>query len=311
MQLSTSRDNAAMKTPIRIGVDLGGTKIEIVALDSRGTELLRRRIPTPQGNYEATVNAIVALVEDVERSLNTHASVGIGIPGAVSVGTGLVKNANSTCLIGKPLQAELAARLGRAIRLENDANCFGLSEAIDGAGAGASVVFAVILGTGVGGAIVVKNNVLQGRNAIAGEWGHNPMPGPEPFLPACYCGRHGCIETFLSGPGLAADHARATGNILNAEEISLSAAQGDASCEETLVRYEQRLARALATVINVLDPDVIVLGGGVSNLDRLYTNVPRLWGEHVFSDTVATRLVKHKHGDASGVRGAAWLWPGA
>src|SRR5262245_64020072 len=231
-------------------------------------------------------------------------TVGVGIPGALSRVTGLVKNANSTWLIGKPLKEDLERAIGREVRLQNDANCFALSEATDGAGRGAEVVFGVILGTGVGGGVVVHGKVLTGPNAIAGEWGHNPLPAPQPEdlpLPACYCGRAGCIETYLSGPGLARDHEQATGKRLSAEQIASFG-------EEAVARYEERLARALASVINVLDPDVIVLGGGMSNVGRLYTEVPRLWWKHVFSDHVATRLVRNAHGDSSGVRGAAWLW---
>lgn len=274
---------------MRIGIDLGGTKTEIVALADDGAELLRERVPTPRGDYAATVATIAALVESAEAKVGAGktATVGVGIPGAESRVTGLIKNANSTWLIGKPLRADLEAALGRPVRLANDANCFALSEAVDGAAAGAKVVFGVILGTGVGGGIVVKGEVLAGANAIAGEWGHNPMPGENAGHP-CYCGRTDCIETYLSGPALAAD--------------------GGAGNEAAIQRYERRLARALAQVINILDPDVIVLGGGVSNLDRLYDRVPRLWGAWVFSDHVATRLVKNRHGDSSGVRGAAWLW---
>lgn len=276
---------------LRIGIDLGGTKTEIVALADDGRELLRERVATPRGDYAGTVAAIVGLVKSAEAKFGADktATVGVGIPGAESLATGLIKNANSTWLIGHPLCADLEAALGRPVRLANDANCFALSEATDGAAAGANVVFGVILGTGVGGGIVVYGQVLVGANAIAGEWGHNLLPGDEPVRPACYCGHSGCIETFLSGPALAAD--------------------GGAENEAAMQRYEQRLARALAQVINILDPDVIVLGGGLSNLDRLYDRVPRLWGAHVFSDAVATRLVKNRHGDSSGVRGAAWLWP--
>jgi fructokinase len=283
---------------MRIGVDLGGTKIEAIAFDG-SREVLRKRVPTPRGDYGATIAAVASLVREMGEGM-----VGIGIPGALSRVSGLVKNANSTWLIGKPLKEDLEKALQRKVRLENDANCFALSEATDGAGHGADVVFAVILGTGVGGGIVVHGRVLTGPNAIAGEWGHNPLPAPTPQdlpLPACYCGRAGCIETYLSGPGLANDHARVTGERLGAEEIV--ALQG-----ESLRRYEERLARALASVINVLDPDVIVLGGGMSNVARLYAEVPRLWSKHVFSDHVATRLVRNAHGDSSGVRGAAWLW---
>jgi len=278
---------------VRIGIDLGGTKIEGIALDHRGRELARRRVATPQGDYAGTVDAIAALVRAIESVAGQRGSVGIGIPGALSRVTGLVKNANSTCLIGRPLQGDLEAALARPVRLANDANCFALSEAVDGAGRDAHVVFGVILGTGVGGGIVVDGRVVEGANAIAGEWGHNPLPLPDagdlPLRP-CYCGRAGCIETYLSGPALERD--------------------GGVASEAACVRYEARLARALAGVINVLDPDVIVLGGGVSNVERWYANVPALWRAHVFSDHVATRLAKHVHGDSSGVRGAAWLWEG-
>jgi len=300
-----------MARPPRLGVDLGGTKIEILALDDSGVERFRRRAPTPRGDYAATLDAIAALVADAERALGARGTIGIGIPGALSRATGLVKNANSTWLIGKPLQQDLERLLAREVRLANDANCFALSEAVDGAGQGAEVVFGVILGTGVGGGIVVQGRILEGPNAIAGEWGHNPLPLPEADdlpLPACYCGRAGCVETYLSGPGLAADHRRATGEALEAVDIVAGAARGDAGCEATLARFERRLARALAGVINIVDPDVIVLGGGLSNIDRLYQRVPSIWAAHVFSDEIRTRLVRHAHGDSSGVRGAAWLW---
>ena len=289
---------------LRIGIDLGGTKIEVAALDQHGREVFRKRMPAPRGVYEDTVNAIVRLVGDAEKATGEAGSVGLGIPGMLSRVTGLVKNANSTWLIGQPLKQDLEKRLNREIRIENDANCFALSEAVDGAGQGAGVVFGVILGTGVGGGIVVGGRVVSGVNAVAGEWGHNPLPSPAPAdlpHPDCYCGRKGCIETYLSGPGLSRDHEKRTGKRLAPEEI---VALGD----ESLARYEERLARSLAGVINVLDPDVIVLGGGMSNAGRLYTEVPRLWGPHVFSDHVATRLARHAHGDSSGVRGAAWLW---
>ena len=291
--------------PLRIGVDIGGTKIEALALDAAGREVFRKRVPTPRGDYDATISAVKGLVEEIDSSSGVKGSVGIGIPGALSRATGRVKNANSTWLIGRSLKEDLERALKREIRLENDANCFALSEAVDGAGQGARVVFGVILGTGVGGGIVVDGRVLTGPNAIAGEWGHNPLPLPTDAdlpLPPCYCGRFGCIETYLSGPGLARDHQQITGVRLTPEEIV--SLQG-----ESLKRYEERLARALAAVINLLDPDVIVLGGGMSNAERLYGEVPRLWGQHVFSDRVATRLARHAHGDSSGVRGAAWLWP--
>lgn len=296
---------------IRIGVDLGGTKIEIAAIDARGAERLRRRRETPQGDYAATVAVIAGLVREAEDELGMRASVGVGMPGTLSAATGLVKNANSTCLIGRPLREDLSAALGREVRLANDANCFALSEAVDGAGAGAEVVFGVILGTGVGGGIAVGGRVLAGANGIAGEWGHNPLPLPAGHdlpLPPCYCGRSGCVETYLSGPGLARDHARAGGGLLTAVEIARRAAAGDAACEATLARYEERLARSLAQVINILDPEVIVFGGGLSSMARLYDNVPRLWAPHVFSDRIDTRLLRNRHGDSSGVRGAAWLW---
>jgi fructokinase len=296
---------------MRIGVDLGGTKIELLALDAAGREVYRKRIATPHGDYAATLRAVASLVDEAEAALGERASVGVGIPGALSRVTGLVKNSNSTCLIGKPLKQDLEAALGREVRLANDANCFALSEATDGAGRGARVVFGVILGTGVGGGIVVDGRVLVGPNSIAGEWGHNALPLPRESdlpLPKCYCGRSGCIETYLSGPGLVADTLRATGEELEAPEIVARAERGDARCEAALARYEERLARSLAAVINLLDPDAIVLGGGMSNIARLYSNVPRLWLPYVFSDAVATRLLRNTHGDASGVRGAAWLW---
>jgi predicted NBD/HSP70 family sugar kinase len=283
---------------LRIGVDLGGTKIEAIALDPAGREVFRKRVPSPRGDYAATVHTVKRLVDDAGEG-----SVGIGIPGMLSRMTGLVKNANSTWLIGKPLKQDLEKALGREVRLENDANCFALSEAADGAGKGAAVVFGVILGTGVGGGVVVHGKVVRGINAIAGEWGHNPLPAPRPEdlpPPDCYCGRKGCIETYLSGPGLSSDYERTTGKRVTAEEAVLHA--------ETMGRYVERLSRALAGVINLLDPDVIVLGGGMSNVARLYTEVPRLWTRYVFSDHVATRLAPPVHGDSSGVRGAAWLW---
>jgi fructokinase len=293
---------------MRLGIDLGGTKIEIVALADGGAELLRRRTATPQGDYAGTLAAVRTLVTTAEAELGMSGSVGIGIPGAESLVSGLVKNANSTWLIGRPLREDLQTALQREVRLANDANCFALSEAVDGAAAGADVVFGVILGTGVGGGMVVHGRVLAGANGIAGEWGHNRLPGDEDFWPPCYCGRSGCVETFLSGPGMARDHAARTGIVLAPAEIAARAAAGDTACEATLQRYEERLARALAVVINIVDPDAIVLGGGLSNLDRLYERVPRLWGAQVFSDHVATRLLKNRHGDSSGVRGAAWLW---
>jgi fructokinase len=296
---------------IRIGIDLGGTKIEGIALDRNARALLRLRVPTPVGDYQATLAVIVGLVHDIEKQTGRRGTVGVGTPGAISRATGRNKNSNSVCLIGKPLGEDLAALLGREVRLANDANCFALSEATDGAAAGAEVVFGVIIGTGTGGGIAVHGRVLEGLNGIAGEWGHNPLPWPrdaERPGPRCYCGKHGCIETFLSGPGLAHDHESATGQALTAAEIVQSAERGDAECSAALGRYEDRLARGLATIINIIDPDVIVLGGGLSNITRIYSAVPRLWGSYVFSDRVDTRVVPAKYGDSSGARGAAWLW---
>lgn len=297
-------------SPLYLGIDLGGTKVEVAAIDDLGNELLRHRVPTPQGDYAAIMHVICTLVDDAERTLGKQMLVGIGTPGAVS-SAGVIKNSNSTCLIGRPLLADLTQALRRPIRMTNDANCFALSEAVDGAGRGEGVVFGVILGTGVGGGIVVNGRVLTGKNAIAGEWGHNPLPWPadqERPGPVCYCGKSGCIETFLSGPGMARDHHAATGETLPAETIAIRAKEGDNGCAQTLSRYEDRLARSLAQVVNTLDPDVIVLGGGVSNIERLYTNVPLLWNRYIFSDVVDTVLRPAVHGDSSGVRGAAWLW---
>ena len=296
----------------RIGVDVGGTKIEAVALSSSGDERARIRIATPQTDYDGTVRAISDLVSELERRVGVRGTVGVGIPGIVSPATGLVKNANATWLIGKPLDRDLAVALARPVRVANDANCFALSEALDGAGRNARVVFGVIIGTGTGGGIVIDGKVLTGPNAIAGEWGHNPLPWPDPDEtpgPLCYCGKRGCIETFLSGPGLARDHTGTGGPESTAEEIASRALAGDETARATLARYERRLAKSLASVINVVDPDVIVLGGGCSNIERLYENVPRLWKAYAFSDEITTGLQPNVHGDSSGVRGAAWLWP--
>lgn len=288
---------------MRIGVDLGGTKIEAVAMDAAGTIRLRRRVATPQQDYDATVRTVRDLVLGIEAEAGGNCTVGVGTPGAISPATGLVKNANSTCLIGKPLDRDLAAALDRPVRLANDADCFALSEAVDGAGAGAASVFGVILGTGVGGGLVWQRQLIHGPNAIAGEWGHNPLPWPrddERPGPACYCGKRGCIEAFLSGPATSAAYAASHGQQRTPEQIS---------DEGFWLAWSDRLARALAGVINILDPEVIVLGGGLSNLDHIYRNVPARLPAWVFSDHVATRLVRAAHGDSSGVRGAAWLWP--
>ncbi|HMD34631.1 MAG TPA: ROK family protein [Vicinamibacterales bacterium] len=308
---------------MRIGIDLGGTKIEGIALDRDGTERVRSRIPAPRpsagsggpSDYLRTLAAIVELVGDIEQRAAERGSVGIGMPGTISPATGRVKNANSTWLNGQPLADDLRKLLGRPVRFANDANCFALSEATDGAAAGAHVVFGVIVGTGTGGGVVVAGRVVTGANAIGGEWGHNPLPAPrldggydERPGPPCYCGRSGCIETFLSGPALARDYADAGGDRLEGDAIDARARSGEACAIACLDRYADRMARALASVINVIDPDVIVLGGGLSNIDRLYELVPARWTPHIFSDRVVTRLVRAKHGDASGVRGAAWLW---
>lgn len=297
---------------MRIGIDLGGSKIEGIALADSGEVLERRRVATPKGSYQATVTAIVALVEGIEAHLGEEGTVGIGIPGAISPVSDLVKNANSTCLIGQPLHLDLSEALGREVRLANDANCFAISEATDGAAAKAGVVFGVIIGTGTGGGLVVNGHLITGPNAIAGEWGHNPLPWPlADELPGqdCYCGRQGCIETWLSGPGFERDYARYSNSALTVPEIVALAERGNSIAASALSRYEDRMARALATVINLLDPDVIVLGGGMSNIGRLYRTIPDIWGDYVFSDSVNTRLVPPVHGDSSGVRGAAWLWP--
>jgi fructokinase len=296
---------------LRLGIDLGGTKIEIAALDRGGGIVERIRVATPDGDYEATLRVLCDLVRGVEGALGEECTVGIATPGSISPRSGLLRNSNSVCLNGRPFKQDLEQMLGRKVRIENDANCFALSEAADGAGEGAAVIFGVILGTGVGGGLVIGGHVLRGANAVAGEWGHNPLPWARPDeLPgrACFCGHAGCIETFLSGPGLAADHLAAGGAPLAGEEIVAQALSGDPASLATLSRYEDRLARALASVINIVDPDVVVLGGGLSNVRRWYDTVPKLWGKYVLSDVIRTRLVPHMHGDSSGVRGAAWLW---
>jgi fructokinase len=295
---------------LALGIDLGGTKIEIIALAESGEVLLRRRRPSPRDNYADTLSAIRALVLDAEAELRVHGTVGFGTPGAISPATGLLKNSNSTWLNGQPLDRDLAALLERPIAIANDADCLALSEATDGAAAGAASVFAVILGTGVGGGLAIHGQVLAGPNAIAGEWGHNPLPWPAPDElpgPPCYCGLNGCIETWLSGPGLARDYRTRTGIERDSRAVVARAEQGDGEAEATLRRYEDRLARGLATVINLVDPQAIVLGGGLSQLKRLYANVPAIWDRYVFSDTVRTPLLAPLHGDSSGVRGAAWL----
>jgi fructokinase len=302
---------------MRIGIDLGGTKIEGIALDG-SREVGRLRADTPRDDYPRTVDAIVGVVRELEHRASARATVGVGIPGTLSPTTGLVKNANSVWLIGQPLLADLERHLQRDIRIANDANCFAVSEATDGAGAEAEVVVAVIIGTGTGAGIVVRGQLLVGAHAIAGEFGHNPLPwmtSEEHPGPQCYCGRRGCIETFVSGPGMQADHHARTGRLATPPDIVNAAASGDAAAEETLRRHENRLARALASVVNLLDPDVIVIGGGMSNIRRLYENVPRLWTPYVFAcggpqrEIIRTRLVPARHGDSGGVRGAAWLWP--
>jgi fructokinase len=310
---------------MRVGVDLGGTKIEAVVLDRGGTERVRRRVSTPRGDYNAIIEAVANLVETVEEiardqhALSGPATVGVGIPGTISPATGWVKNANTTELNGHALDVDLAARLGRPVRVANDANCFALSEALDGAVKASGLeaaqcsVFGVILGTGTGGGLVVNGRLLTGQNHIAGEWGHNPLPWmtAEEFPgERCWCGKFGCIETWLSGPALGRDHRRVTGAELTAAQIAEEADSGNRACQLSLNRYASRLARALASVVNVFDPQAIVLGGGLSNVDMLYEQVPQLWQAYAFSDSVSTRLLRAVHGDSSGVRGAAWLWEG-
>ena len=298
---------------MRFGIDLGGTKIELLALDEAGAERYRKRVPTPAADgYESILRAIAGLVGQAETELGVRARVGIGTPGALSPATGLLRNSNSVVLNGKPLNRDLEEALGRPVRMANDANCFALSEASDGAAAGESVVFGVIVGTGTGAGVVVDGKVLTGPNAIAGEWGHTPLPWPSAIEtpgPQCYCGRRGCVETWLSGPGLARDHEHHTGERVEGPELAARAAAGDRAARATLDRHADRFARSLAVVIDILDPDAIVLGGGVSQLEHLYTEIPTRWGAHVFSDTISTKLLAAKFGDSSGVRGAAWLWP--
>jgi len=296
---------------MRIGIDLGGTKIEGIALDENGHELIRHRVDTPQGNYEGTLKSIVSLVKYIESCTSKTGSVGVGTPGALSPSTNLLRNSNSVCMNGKPVKQDLEALLGREIRMSNDANCFALSEATDGAAAGASVVFGVIVGTGAGAGVVVNGQVLSGPNAIAGEWGHNPLPWPaQNEIPGqqCYCGKRGCIETFLSGPGLSNSYYALSSKKRNAKEIVSMSEAGETAAQFCMQQYEIQMAKGLAHIINIIDPDVIVLGGGMSNIRRLYINVPEYWSEYVFSDVVRTKLVAPEFGDSSGVRGAAWLW---
>ena len=298
-------------TMVRIGIDLGGTKIEGIALSEAGKQLYRQRIATPQGDYQGTLQSIVELIAQIEAAIAEKGSIGICTPGALSPATGLMRNSNSVCMNGKPVLTDLRDLLQREIRIANDANCFALSEAIDGAGRDAAVVFGVIIGTGTGAGIVIDRKVLLGPNAIAGEWGHNPLPWPQDIESPgaeCYCGKLGCIETWLSGPGISRDHELHNNEFFDALSLDNKARAGDEYAIETFQRYEDRMARSLAHVINMLDPDVIVLGGGMGNIKRLYENVPRLWGNYVFSDTVNTKLLAPLHGDSSGVRGAAWLW---
>ncbi len=296
---------------IRIGIDLGGTKIEGIALAESGEQLYRTRIATPQGDYKGILQAVAELVAKLETNVTKKGSVGICTPGALSPDTNLMRNSNSVCMNGKPILIDFQDVLEREVRIANDANCFVLSEATDGAGKDASVVFGVIIGTGTGAGIVVDKKVLVGKNSIAGEWGHNPLPWPSDMElpgPVCYCGKYGCIETWLSGPGIVRDHELHNNAFIDAETLDKKARFGDEEAVETFERYEDRMARSLAHVINILDPDVIVLGGGLGNIDRLYKNVPAIWGKYVFSDVVNTKLVAPVHGDSSGVRGAAWLW---
>ena len=296
---------------MRIGVDLGGTKIEAVALDDAGSELAKQRVATPRGNYPGTLDAIAELVSALEQQTGQSGTVGVGMPGSFSTVTGVVRNANSTWLIGQPFDHDLQARLGREVRFANDANCLAVSEAVDGAGAGAAVVFAVILGTGVGGGVALNGKVHNGHNAIGGEWGHNPLGWMEPEEfpgPDCYCGKRGCIETFVSGTGFEQDFLRTTGERIRGLEIVARAASGDADADAALQRYEHRLARSMATLANVLDPDVFVLGGGMSNLPQIYETLSRLVPNWTLGGEFTTPIRPAKHGDSSGVRGAAWLW---
>jgi fructokinase len=297
---------------VRIGVDLGGTKIEVIALDDNGATVLKRRVKTPMGDYAGTVRTIVDLASSAQSQIGASATVGIATPGAVSPQSGLLRNSNSVVLNGKPLDRDIANALGQPVRLENDANCLAISEAVDGAGAGCGVVFGAILGTGVGGGIVIQKQIITGLNRIGGEWGHNPLPWAtesERLGHRCYCGKHGCIETFLSGAGLTREYFSLSQKELPAEQIAAAEEAGEPYAVRTLTTYKHRLARSLAALVNILDPDVIVLGGGISNINYLYDGLPELIGQHAFSDGIRTRVVRAAHGDSSGVRGAAWLWP--
>jgi fructokinase len=297
---------------MRFGIDLGGTKTELIALDAAGQERHRVRVATPADNYDAIIACIRDLVTSAERALGVTATVGVGTPGALSPATGLLRNANTVCLNGKPLDRDLSAALGREVRIANDANCFALSEATDGAGRDAAIVFGVILGTGCGGGLVVRGHLVQGASAIAGEWGHNPLPWPEPSElpgPACYCGKRGCIETFVSGPAVSRDLVAHGGEALPVQEIASRASRGQTREQAALERFYARVSRGLASVINVVDPDVIVLGGGLSRLEGIERAIAQRLPPFVFSDYVAAKLVRALHGDSSGVRGAAWLFP--
>ncbi len=296
---------------IQIGIDLGGTKIEIIAVDDRGDILVRERRDTPDNNYKKIVQVTADLVNKVEGLLGEKGTVGVALPGALSLATGKIKNSNTTCMIGQAFDKDLGETLNRVIRVNNDANCFTLSEVIDGAAVGAEIVFGVILGTGVGGGIAIDGKIINGTNSIAGEWGHNPLPWPKEYElpgPDCYCGKQGCIETFLSGPGLMHDHEVSTNEKLEPVEIVQQSRGGNKTSISTMGRYYDRLARSLASIINVIDPDVIVLGGGLSNIEEIYEKIPELWEQYVFSDRVDTKIIPAKQGDSSGVRGASWLW---
>ncbi|CAJ0872251.1 fructokinase [freshwater sediment metagenome] len=296
---------------IRIGVDLGGTKIEALALDFSGDVLARRRVATPAHDYEEIVRAVAALVREIEVETDRRGTVGVGAPGSISTHSGLVKGSNTQVVNGRPLDVDLSKALGRPVRVENDANCFALSEAVDGAGQGARVVFGVILGTGVGGGVVVDGRLLTGRNRIGGEWGHTPLPWmtPDEYPGArCFCGHDGCIETFLSGPGLSRDYARRSGGSVDGEEIVRRAEAGERAAIDALEAYQDRLARALAMVIDIVDPDAVVLGGGVSNIARIYQGLRERVARHAFTDALDTNILRNVHGDSGGVRGAAWLW---